>query len=225
MYNPQLEDSSSTGPTTFQASTADASHVVDRPALAEAATSLQEELPSNSELESNGLGTEGETTVWKGRYSLKNFLVRFLLGLVLAVGWVVLLGALPEGDQDAGRGVWTWIGWLLGAAVLVYWLNLGRQILLARQGHRYELTNRRLFVETGFLRHRRDQVELLRVQDVYVKQPGPLSRLLDIGTVVIESSEEQLPIHYLSGRGPAQCGDGSDLAPCPQGARPAEREG
>ena len=83
--------------------------------------------------------------------------------------------------------------------VLAYWLMLGWQLLLARQGHRYELTNRRLFVDTGFFRHRRDQVELLRVQDVYVKQQGLLARLLDLGTVVIESSEEQLPVHYLPG--------------------------
>ena len=116
--------------------------------------------------------------------------------------------------------------WLGGVAVLVYWITLGWQFLLARLGHRYELTNRRLFVDTGFFRRRRDQVELLRVQDVYVKQQGlALSACSTIGTVVLESSEERLPVHYLAGVDRSQRGHGSDLAPCPQGARPEEREG
>jgi hypothetical protein len=51
---------------------------------------------------------------------------------------------------------------------------------------------------SGGGRHR-DQIELLRVQDVYVKQQGLFARLLNVGTVVIESSEERLPVHYLAG--------------------------
>jgi Bacterial PH domain len=52
---------------------------------------------------------------------------------------------------------------------------------------------------TGFFRRRRDRIELLRVQDVYVKQQGLFYWLLNLGTVVIESSEERLPVHYLTG--------------------------
>ena len=117
----------------------------------------------------------------------------------VTIGWLFLLSYFSQGDPNTGRRGWTWLVWLGGAAVLVYWLILGWQFLLARQGHRYELTNRRLFVDTGFLRRRRDQVELLRVQDVYVKQQGLMARLLDLGTVVIETSEEKLPVHYLAG--------------------------
>jgi len=42
-------------------------------------------------------------------------------------------------------------------------------------------------------------MELLKVQDVYVKQQGLVHRLMNLGTVVIESSEDRLPIHYLAG--------------------------
>ena len=83
--------------------------------------------------------------------------------------------------------------------MVLFWLVLGWQVLRARFGHFYELTNRRLFVDSGFFRRRRDQIELLRVQDVYVKQQGLFYRLLNVGTVVIESSEERLPVHYLTG--------------------------
>ncbi len=66
--------------------------------------------------------------------------------------------------QPDARGTW-----ITSAAVILYGFVLGWQILLARFGHFYELTDRRLFIDTGVFRRRRDQIELLRVQDVYVK--------------------------------------------------------
>ena len=149
--------------------------------------------------QSLGVGTEGELSVWKGRYSFKNFFVRMLVRIVVTVAWLVLLGYLGERYRQSDQRNWNMIVWGTGAAVALFWLMLGWQILRARLGHLYELTNRRLFVNTGFFRRRRDQIELLRVQDVYVKQQGLFYRMLDVGTVVIESSEERLPVHYLTG--------------------------
>ena len=37
------------------------------------------------------------------------------------------------------------------------------------------------------------------MQDVYVSNRGWSDRIMNLGTVVIESSEERLPIHYLAG--------------------------
>lgn len=146
-----------------------------------------------------GVGTEGEVSVWKGRYSYKNFIVRFVVRLAVTVAWLVMLAFLGDRYHHPGRRDWEIFVWGTGAAVALFWLILGWQMMLARLGHLYELTNRRLFVDTGFFRRRRDQIELLRVQDVYVKQQGLFFRLLNVGTVVIESSEERLPVHYLAG--------------------------
>ncbi len=146
-----------------------------------------------------GVGTEGEVSVWKGRYSFKNFVVRIVVRMVLTVAWLVLLAYLGDRNHRPGTGTWDMVLWGSAAALGLLWLMLGWQIVRARLGHLYELTNRRLFVNTGFFRRRRDQIELLRVQDVYVKQQGLFYRLLNVGTVVIESSEERLPVHYLAG--------------------------
>ncbi len=154
---------------------------------------------STTQDQSLGVGTEGEVSVWKGRYSFKNFFVRILVRIVVTAAWLVLLIYMGERYRQPGQRNWDLIVWGTGAAVALFWLMLGWQILLARMGHLYELTNRRLFVNTGLFRRRRDQIELLRVQDVYVKQQGLFYRLLDVGTVVIESSEERLPVHYLAG--------------------------
>ena len=68
----------------------------------------------------------------------------------------------------------------------------------ARYGHYYRLTNRRLFVSTGLMRRRRDQMELLRVKDVYTRQTL-VERWMSLGTVIVVSSEKELPIFYITG--------------------------
>jgi len=91
-----------------------------------------------------GFGVEGETVVWEGRYSLRNFLGRAVVLGVLLVIWI-------------GLAIWTWgtesaaaykglqvITVLVGIGVLIYALVLLRRVVLARYGHFYRLTNRRL---------------------------------------------------------------------------------
>jgi membrane protein YdbS with pleckstrin-like domain len=155
--------------------------------------------PSPAQLEALGTGTEGEVDVWMGHYSLKNFIPRVVVRVLLTVCWLALLLYLGERDHYPGNLSWNWFVGLTGGAIAVYWLMLGWVILLASLGHTYRLTNRRIFVDTGVFRHRRDQIELLRMQDVFVKQQRFLDRLMNVGTVVIESSEERLPVHYLPG--------------------------
>ncbi len=159
----------------------------------------QGELNPAAQEQSLGVGTEGEVSIWKGRYSLKNFILRTIVRVLVTAAWVGLLAYLGDRYHRPGRMDWEIFVWITGTAIGLYWLLLLWQIVRARFGHLYELTNRRLFINTGFFQRRRDQIELLRVQDVYVKQQGLLHRMLGVGTVVIESSEERLPIHYLTG--------------------------
>jgi membrane protein YdbS with pleckstrin-like domain len=78
------------------------------------------------------------------------------------------------------------------------WLTLLYRILQARYGHHYRLTTRRLFVSTGLFRRRRDMMELLRVKDVFTQQTL-VQRWLSLGTVVVVSSDHELPTFYLPG--------------------------
>jgi len=145
-------------------------------------------------VEALGVGVEGEVTEWEGRYSLKNFAARllgmgFLTILWLGLGYEVWFG--PYGNLQI-------LAMVLGGVLGFLWLGLLYRILLARFGHFYQLTNRRLFVSTGVFRRRRDQMELLRVQDVYVQQ-SLMGRILKVGTVVVVATEPQFPMLYLSG--------------------------
>lgn len=152
------------------------------------------DIPQETPQQANGVGTDGETNIWEARYSMKNFLGRLVFWSLAAVGWIVL-------------AVYTWVYEHGGLSILavasgivlaIAWLALGRRILLARYGHYYRLTNRRVFVSTGLFARRRDQMELLRVQDVFTRQTL-LQRWLSVGTVVIVSHEAALPTLYLTG--------------------------
>jgi len=152
------------------------------------------------EVEAQGPGTEGEETVWEGRYSGRNFLGRMVFGGLLVVAWFVLIfdgwrWRTAHGNQASGWLFWTFVA---GIIVAAYWANLGYRYLRARRGHHYRLTNRRLFVTTGFFHRRVDQLELLRIKDVYVQQ-SMVADWLGIGSVVLISSEQTLPKAYLLG--------------------------
>jgi uncharacterized membrane protein YdbT with pleckstrin-like domain len=121
-----------------------------------------------------------------------------LFGALLVALWVFLaFGSWWRTHVDHTSG---WSFWTVLAAIIVlgYWINLGYRYFRAYRGHHYRLTNRRLFVTTGFFRRRVDQLELLRIKDVYIQQ-SMIGDWLGIGNVVLISSEQTLPRAYLLG--------------------------
>jgi hypothetical protein len=145
--------------------------------------------------ETNGPGIEGEETVWEGHYSGRNFIGRMAFGGLLVALWVFLFFYNWGAARAGGWSFWTI---LAGIIVIGYWANLGYKYLRAHRGHHYRLTNRRLFVTTGFFRRRVDQLELIRIKDVYIQQ-SMIGDWLGIGNVVVISSEQSLPKAYLLG--------------------------
>jgi len=152
------------------------------------------DMPKETQEQATGVGTDGETSIWEARYSMKNFFGRLTLWGVVTAAWIALAIYVWPYNHDnlAILAVFT------GIALIIAWFILARRIILARFGHYYRLTNRRLFVSTGLFNRRRDQMELLRVQDVYTRQ-SLAQRWLSVGTVVVVSSEPQFPILYLTG--------------------------
>lgn len=142
----------------------------------------------------DGEGIEGEEVVWEGQYALRNFAARIAWRAVATVALLVMaIYTWGYGNRDM-----TVPTLVLAAFVAVAWIVLGYRMIFARLGHYYRLTNRRLFVSTGAMRRRRDQLELLRVTDVFTRQTWS-ERLLSVGTVVVVSSEKALPTFYLPG--------------------------
>jgi len=144
--------------------------------------------------ENAGVGIEGEEVVWEARYSMKNFLGRLVTRSALLAGWIAL-AIYTWGYSDGSLGVLTGIAGLIVAAL---WVVLIYRMILARYGHYYRLTTRRLFVSTGVWRRRRDMLELLQVRDVFTRQ-ALSERWLSVGTVIVESSDKAQPTFYVTG--------------------------
>jgi hypothetical protein len=183
-----------------------AEHVVDVP-VAEGAVIVAPGAPGaivqppaavEDTSEAAGPGVEGEATVWEGRYSGRNFIGRMLFGGLLVLLWLLLAFDGWRTARGTGASGWTFWDIIVGIVVLGYWANLGYRFLRARRGHHYRLTNRRLFVTTGFFSRRVDQLELVRIKDVYIQQ-SMIGDWLGIGNVVVISSEQTLPKAYLLG--------------------------
>ena len=63
---------------------------------------------------------------------------------------------------------------------------------------RYRLTTQRLFVQTGLVAKKLEEVELFRVKDVTLRQ-GVLDRLMGVGTVTVLSTDDTTPRLELAG--------------------------
>ena len=150
---------------------------------------------SEIQQENKPLGVEGEESIWEGRYSMRNFIGRGMARVVGLIAWVTL-AVYTFGYGHDNMATLTWI---LGGIVLLWTVALGLRMFQAHYSHFYRLTNRRLFVSSGIWRRRRDQMELLRIKDVFTRQLSLFDRWLGLGTVVVVSSEQELPTIYLSG--------------------------
>jgi len=143
----------------------------------------------------NAPGVEAENAIWEARYSMKNFIGRLTVRTLLSLAWIALLVYTLWDDSHSYVTPLTIV---LGIALGIAWISLLYRIIRARYGHHYRLTNRRLFVSTGLMRRRCDQMELLHVKDVFTRQTL-VERWLSLGTVVVVSKEAELPTFYLAG--------------------------
>jgi Bacterial PH domain len=161
------------------------------PGTVPAVSSNQEE---SSALADSSVGIEDEQTLWEGRYSAKNFLGRAILGTFCVLAWL----ALALATWGFGYSALTFLTYVVGGLVLLYCCFTGFKFLCARRNYFYRLTSRRLFLTTGFFDRRVDQVELIRIKDLFMRQTL-VGSWLDVGTVTLVSSEKTLPKAVLLG--------------------------
>jgi uncharacterized membrane protein YdbT with pleckstrin-like domain len=65
-------------------------------------------------------------------------------------------------------------------------------VWIRRRSIQYRLTNQRLFIRTGLIAKKVDELELFRVKDVKVNQTI-LQRLLGVGSITVLSSDDSSP--------------------------------
>lgn len=123
---------------------------------------------------------ERERNIWRGRPSWRAHCGHWIIAAGLWIVLVVLVYRWTPPDSSLRTWVWAVVG-ATAVALLV------RELLVVF-GQRYRLTNIRLFVDRGILTRTTDQTELLRVDDVRIRQ-GLFDRLVNTGTVEVLGSD------------------------------------
>ena len=156
------------------------------------------DIPHETKEEALGVGTQGEVDLWQARYSMKNFVGRLVIFGTATIAWAVLATSIWGFGYGKDTGLWV-LAMAFGIFLGISWVIILRKIFLARFGHFYRLTNRRVFVCTGVFGRREDQMELLRIQDVFIQQHSLMQRMLCLGTVALVPNDKSLPNLYLAG--------------------------
>lgn len=131
-----------------------------------------------------------EQVLWEGGFSGKAMLGSWVLAMLVTVAAIVAAMMLPENVPYRA----------LGALVLVL---LAWGVPLLRLGYRklsirYRATTQRLFHEEGILRRTTNRVEMIDADDVTVEQTI-FERLMNVGTVRVDSSDRTHPVLLLIG--------------------------
>jgi len=132
-----------------------------------------------------GFGSEApqEEDLWQGGFSPKAMYGRMMLLAIVTAACFIAVAMFWS----------TTIGWLtLIGGIAILWGALGLSILYRRLAVHYRLTRYRLFHQHGAVSRVTDRIETIDIDDVSVKQTL-LDRLLDIGTIVVMSSDRTVP--------------------------------
>lgn len=122
-----------------------------------------------------------EKQVWQGRPAWRAY---YGIWLIWFLGSLAGLYFAHKGTEKAS--IWRTVLWvLIGASAAALFV---REALVI-WGQRYRLTTQRLFLHRGILTQVTDQLELVRVEDVRLRQ-GIIDRLVNTGNIEIISSDQ-----------------------------------
>jgi membrane protein YdbS with pleckstrin-like domain len=128
---------------------------------------------------------EPEQELWKGRFSAKAqghwWVLWFLEIPALIVVWLKLS---PEMQQRTVAKA------VFAAAAVIPVLLIFWTWMVEKLSTRYRLTTHRLFKETGILSRHLNEIELVRVDDVAVRQ-NIVQRIFNVGVVTVIAPHDQ----------------------------------
>lgn len=129
---------------------------------------------------------EPEQELWKGRFSGKAqghwWVLWFLEVGGLAYLWMF---HVPEVHRQGPYAKWVFAAAAVVPVVLILWTWMAEAL-----STRYRLTTHRLFKDTGFLSRELNEIELVRVDDVAVRQ-NIIQRIFNVGVITVIAPHDQ----------------------------------
>jgi membrane protein YdbS with pleckstrin-like domain len=121
-----------------------------------------------------------EKQVWQGRPAWRSYWGTWVCWLLVSLICIIASHRWAGGDSALFKAV---LLLSAGAAVVIFVREALRVL-----GVRYRLTTQRLFVHRGILTRTTDQMELMRVDDVRLRQ-GIVDRIVNTGNVEVIGSD------------------------------------
>lgn len=128
---------------------------------------------------------EPEEEVWTGRYSGKAVAHWWIFWFLWTVGLSYLYAMVLK--ERPPYALYVYLGLIAAPALAILWHIAIRKLTL-----KYRLTSHRFFRESGFISRDIAELELIRVDDVSVRQ-NILQRIFNVGAVTILSSDATDP--------------------------------
>ncbi len=144
-----------------------------------------------------------EEELWNGAYSPKA-----MLGWHLLVCLLIVVGSVAV--YYAGGGTTSFLAVALGGILVLVYLALYSQY--KRASVHYRLTTHRLVLQRGILSRIDDRILLVDIDDITVQQ-SLINRMLQLGTITLNTKDETSPVLVMPGiETPHQVGDLIDEA-------------
>jgi len=135
---------------------------------------------------------EPERELWQGAYGTRAMVAAWALSAVITVALLALVIAWPNLRNNK-------IAWIVVIlAILLLWLYQLLVLAHRRLSVSYRLTTQRFFHVSGILRRVTDRIQVIEIDDITVEQTL-LERLVDVGTITINSADRSHPKLVLRG--------------------------
>ena len=144
----------------------------------EQAAAAEQPAPSSTSAGRGRMADVPEATLWEGTFSPKAMIGTYILCAILTIALLLIAVVYAEG---------TWRLLLLGAVVVV-WIVAFVRLAVQRLGVSYKLTNQMFYHRKGLLTRTTDRIELIEIHDVTWQQ-GLIQRMVNVGTIIIDSSD------------------------------------
>jgi len=129
---------------------------------------------------------EPEQELWKGRFSGKAQGLWWVLWFVeMPLLLFLWFRFVPADVQKGPYAKWAFVAAAVVPVLLILW-----NLMVEKISTRYRLTTHRLFKETGILARELNEIELVRVDDVAVRQ-NIVQRIFNVGVVTVIAPHDQ----------------------------------
>jgi len=133
--------------------------------------------------------SDEEELLWEGGYSGKAMVGTWILCAVLT-----MVAIFVAAYYEVTANVWM----AIIAGIVLVWSAAGLTLLYRKLSVHYKITSQRLVHESGILRRVTDRIEVIDMDDITYEQ-GIVERMLNVGSVRIDSSDRSHPVFHLRG--------------------------